>query len=85
MDNSIINDINVVIGAAGKVPFKVESIKNLVINENKSVLFNDKVLNLLEEAVYNSIKGRSTVNFKKEAVKGAYKNALYNALKIEGV
>lgn len=85
MDNSIINDINVVIGAAGKVPFKVESIKNLVINENKSVLFDNKVLNLLEEAVYNSIKGRSTVNFKKEAVKGVYKNAVYNALKIEGV
>lgn len=85
IDNSIVKDINVVIGAAGKVPFKVENIKALVINKNKDILFNDKVLSVLEEAVYNSIKGRNTVEFKKEAVKGVYKNAIYNALKIEGV
>lgn len=85
IDNSIIKDINVVIGAAGKVPFKVNNIKELVINENKDILFNDKVLSVLEAAVYNSIKGRNTVEFKKEAVKGVYKNAIYNALKIEGV
>lgn len=85
LQEDIVKDVSIVVGAAGKVPFQVDKIKELAINENKDILFNDNVLSVLEEAVYNSIKGRNTVDFKKEAVKGVYKNAMYNALRIEGV
>ena len=85
LEQDIIKDISIVVGAAGKVPFEVTDVKEDIINEKKEVLFENENLSILENAVYNSIKGRSTVDFKKEAVKGVYKQALYNALKIEGV
>ena len=80
-----INKINLFIGAAGRFPFKVNEIENLVLNKDQDALFQEKILSILEDSVYSSISGRRTVNFKKEAVKGIYKQALYNALKIEGV
>ena len=80
-----INKINLFIGAAGRFPFKVNEIENVVLNKDQDALFQEKILNILEDSVYSSISGRRTVNFKKEAVKGIYKQALYNALKIEGV
>lgn len=85
LEQDIIKDISIVVGAAGKVPFEVTDVKEDIINEKKEVLFENEILSILENAVYNSIKGRSTVDFKKEAVKGVYKQALYNVLKIEGV
>lgn len=85
LEQDIIKDISIVVGAAGKVPFEVTDVKEDIINEKKEVLFENENLSILENAVYNSIKGRSTVDFKKEAVKGVYKQALYNVLKIEGV
>ena len=85
LKEDIVKDISVVIGAAGKVPFEVTDVKRVIINEKKEALFENEILSILENSVYNSIKGRSTVEFKKEAVKGVYKQALYNALKIEGV
>lgn len=85
LKEDIVKDISIVIGAAGKVPFEVTDVKRVIINEKKEALFENEILSILENSVYNSIKGRSTVEFKKEAVKGVYKQALYNALKIEGV
>ncbi|WP_195467582.1 FAD binding domain-containing protein [Clostridium sp. D43t1_170807_H7] len=85
LKEDIVKDISVVVGAAGKVPFEVTDVKRVIINEKKEALFENEILNILENSVYNSIKGRNTVEFKKEAVKGVYKQALYNALKIEGV
>ena len=67
------------------IPLFDADVRRVVINEKKEALFENEILSILENAVYNSINGRSTVDFKKEAVKGMYKKALYNALKIEGV
>ena len=85
IQDDIIKNISVAVGAAGRFPFKITQLENLLLNKNKANLLDNDVLNELENSVYNSIKGRSTADFKKEAVKGAYKHAINNALGIEGV
>ena len=85
IQDDIIKNISVAVGAAGRFPFKITQLENLLLNKNKANLLDNDVLNELENSVYNSIKGRSTAEFKKEAVKGAYKHAINNALGIEGV
>lgn len=85
VQDDIIKNISVAVGAAGRFPFKITQLENLLLNKNKANLLDNDVLNELENSVYNSIKGRSTADFKKEAVKGAYKHAINNALGIEGV
>ncbi len=85
VQDDIIKNISVAVGAAGRFPFKITQLENLLLNKNKANLLDNDVLNELENSVYNSIKERSTADFKKEAVKGAYKHAINNALGIEGV
>lgn len=85
VQDDIIKNISVAVGSAGRFPFKITQLENLLLNKNKANLLDNDVLNELENSVYNSIKGRSTADFKKEAVKGAYKHAINNALGIEGV
>ncbi len=85
IQDDIIKNISVAVGAAGRFPFKITQLENLLLNKNKANLLDNDVLNELENSVYNSIKGRSTAVFNLEAVKGAYKHAINNALGIEGV
>lgn len=79
-ENDIIKNISISLGAVGRYPFRVEKIENLAKGKNVKWLFEDEVLMMLENEVVESIKGRKTVNFKKEAIKGVYKNALQRTL-----
>ena len=71
------------LGAVGRYPFRVEKTENLAKGKNISWLFDNEILTLLENEVVESIKGRKTMNFKKEAIKGVYKNALKMTLTLE--
>lgn len=81
-ENDIIKNISISLGAVSRYPFRVEKIENIAKGRNVSWLFDDEILNLLENEVMESIKGRKTMNFKKEAIKGVYKNALKKTLNL---
>ena len=83
IENDIIKDISISLGAVGRYPFRVEKTENLAKGKNISWLFDNEILTLLENEVVESIKGRKTMNFKKEAIKGVYKNALKMTLTLE--
>lgn len=83
IENDIIKDISISLGAVGRYPFRVEKTENLAKGKNISWLFDNEILTLLENEVVESIKGRKTMNFKKEAIKGVYKNALKRTLTLE--
>lgn len=85
IQDDIIKNISIAVGAAGRFPFKITQLEGLLLNKNKASLLDNDVLNELEQSVYNNIKGRNTADFKREAVKGVYKHAINNALGIEGV
>ena len=70
----------VALGAVGKYPFLLEEIEKLVLNKEINYILQEDVTNLISNVVYESIKNRKTMPFKKEAVKGVYKEAVLRAL-----
>lgn len=72
--------LTICLGAVGRYPFRVKDIEIKAYGKPLSYLFSDEILTSLEEKVYESIKTRSTMPFKKEAIKGVYKLALEKAL-----
>lgn len=81
-NNNIISKLSVALGAVGKTPFRLNEIENLCIGKDLSYLFHENILSILENKVYESINGRKTMPFKKEAVKGVYKEAIKKALEV---
>ncbi len=79
--DSKVNNINICLGAVGRYPFRVIELEKRALNEDIDWLFSEEALNYIEHAVEESIKGRKTMPFKKEAIKGVFKNALSIALK----
>lgn len=84
LEEDTINEIAICLGAVGKFPFRVKELELRAVGQKIDWLFNDETLNFLEDAVYESIKGRKTMPFKKEAIKGVYKNALKSAIESGG-
>lgn len=80
LEEGVVKDINLCLGAVGKFPFRATNVEKLAIGKKVEYLFDDEILNLLEATVYESIKSRKTMPFKKEAIKGVYKEALRLAL-----
>lgn len=76
----VVENINIALGAVGRYPFRVTEIEKICVEKPLSYLESDEVLIGLETAVYESIKNRPTMPFKKEAVKGVYILALQSAL-----
>ena len=79
-ENDIVTEFTLCLGAVGRYPFRATQVEVLALGKNIEFLYSDEVLNLIEAAVCESIKGRKTLPFKKEAIKGAYKEALRLAL-----
>lgn len=82
VENNIINDISIALGAVGRYPFRAKKIEDKALGKNISWLFEEEPLIMLENEVIDSIKGRKTMPFKKEAIKGVYKSALRKALSL---
>ncbi|SCK04362.1 Nicotinate dehydrogenase FAD-subunit [uncultured Clostridium sp.] len=83
VENNIINNISIALGAVGRYPIRAKKIEDKAIGKNISWLFEEEPLIMLENEVIDSIKGRKTMPFKKEAIKGVYKNALRRALSLD--
>lgn len=75
-ENDLIKNFSIALGAVSRYPFRVNKIEDLSKDRSIAWLFEDEILTMLEYEVIESIKGRKTMNFKKEAIKGVYKNAL---------
>lgn len=80
IENGIIKDFKLALGAVGRYPFRVYEVETFLKNKHISNIFSSEVYTLLENKVYESIKNRTSMPFKKEAVKGVYKQAVINAL-----
>ena len=79
IENKIYN-MKVSLGAVGKYPFRVYEIEYLAHGKEYHHLLKKEFLDILQERVYRSIKDRPTLPFKREAVKGVYKEAVKKAL-----
>lgn len=79
-ENNAIKHISISLGAVGRFPFRVLNLEEQALGKQVDWLTSDETLKLLENAVYESIKGRKTMPFKREAIKGVYKQALNNLL-----
>lgn len=76
LEEDIVKNISVCLGAVGRYPFKALELEKQALGKNVQWLFSEEPLKLLENDVCESIKGRKTMPFKKEAIKGVYKEAL---------
>jgi CO/xanthine dehydrogenase FAD-binding subunit len=81
-EGNSVKEMTVALGAVGRYPFRSDNLENFAVGKNIIDLTSDEALRILEEEVMESIKGRKTMPFKKEAVKGVYKEALRIALSI---
>lgn len=75
-----ITSLSISLGAVSKYPLRISRLENEAVGKGIQWLFSEEPLTILEDEVYRSISGRKTMPFKKEAIKGVYKNALNNAL-----
>lgn len=80
LEENIIKNISVCLGAVGRFPFRVRELEKQAVGQHIDWLFCEEPLKILEDKVYESIKGRKTMPFKKEAIKGVYKEALRIAI-----
>jgi CO/xanthine dehydrogenase FAD-binding subunit len=80
-----LHNIRVSLGAVGKHPFRVYEVEYLAHGKDYEYLMKKKLLDILEERVYRSIKNRPTLPFKREAVKGVFIEAVKKALAKGGI
>lgn len=78
VEHEMIQNMTICLGAVGKFPFRVREIERQALGKTLDWLFSEEPLNLLENSVYESIKTRKSMPFKKEAIKGVYKATLKN-------
>jgi CO/xanthine dehydrogenase FAD-binding subunit len=80
VENDIVKSMTLSLGAVGRYPIRIKELEVYTVGKGVDCLDDNEALKIIEDAVYNSIKGRKTMPFKKEAVKGVYKEALQIAL-----
>lgn len=80
LENNNVKKLKVALGAVGRLPFRVTALEKMAENKEVDFLISSEAFNMVETAVYESIKERKTMPFKKEAVKGVYKEAVKRAL-----
>ena len=81
VENNIVKEGRLALGAVGRYPFRLYDYEKSITGCDIEYLQSIEVLDIIENAVQESIKGRKTMPFKKEAVKGVYKQALNRTLK----
>lgn len=80
LEDNLVRKMSVCLGAVGRFPFRAVELEKCAVGKSVDWLFSEEPLKILENEVYNSIKGRKTMPFKKEAIKGVYKEALRRAI-----
>lgn len=76
VENQLVTDIKICLGAVGRYPFRINELENQCRNKDIKWLFSDEALKYLEKAVEESTYGRKTMPFKREAVKGIFKEVV---------
>jgi CO/xanthine dehydrogenase FAD-binding subunit len=84
LNENKVKDFKLTLGAVGRYPFRAYEVEKLVNGKEVKYLFEEQVLNIIQIKIDESIKGRPTLPFKREAVKGVYLEALKKALKRGG-
>lgn len=80
VDSNVIKNISVCLGAVGRFPFRVKELEQRALGKPVDWLLSKEPLEILENVVYESIKTRKSMPFKREGIKGVYKEAVKNAL-----
>lgn len=80
INEDTIISISVSLGAVGRYAFRSIEFEKRAAGNKLEWLYGEEAISIIENEVYESIKGRKTMPFKKEAVKGVYKEALRIAL-----
>jgi CO/xanthine dehydrogenase FAD-binding subunit len=68
------------LGAVGRYPQLVSEVGNMAEGRSQSGLLDSDIIDYLGSFVEDSIRGRKTMPFKMEAVKGVYRELVNNAL-----
>lgn len=77
-----ITEAKVALGAVGKTAFRVENVEKLLKQQKVSIKLRDEFANELSAAVQESIPGRASLPYKKEAVIGVAYKAFENLFSI---
>jgi CO/xanthine dehydrogenase FAD-binding subunit len=85
LEDTKVKTFRLALGAVGRFPYRVYDVEAAVASKEIDYLFSDQIMAILQKKVDESIKGRPTLPFKREAVKGVYLEALRRALEKEGV
>lgn len=80
IEGDTVTSLSISLGAVGRYPFRAIELEKRAAGKKVEWLYGEEALGILENEVYESIKGRKTMPFKKEAIKGVYKEALRSAL-----
>lgn len=80
IEGDTVTSLSISLGAVGRYPFRAIELEKRAAGKKVEWLYGEEALGILENEVYESIKGRKTMPFKKEAIKGVYKEALGSAL-----
>lgn len=81
MENSKIKIFRLSLGAADRYPFRVYGAEDAVKGKEVKYLFDREAINIIKDEVYNRIKSRKSMPFKKEAVIGVYKQTINDILR----
>lgn len=69
------------LGAADRYPFRVYGAERCCKKVKKPDIFDIEVINIIKDEVYDRIKSRKSMPFKKEAVIGVYKQTINDILR----
>lgn len=81
VEDKTVQDIRVCLGAVGRYAFRPFEFEDLAKGKDVTWLLSEESLLYLGKKVEESIGSRKTMPFKREAIKGVFKEALVKALK----
>lgn len=79
-ESGAIQEVRVASGSIGLVPQREKEMEEFLLGKTLDGNWKEEALELFSKIVENRLNGRSTMPFKKEAIKGVFENALTKAL-----
>lgn len=79
-DKGIINNVRIASGSIGLVPQREREMEEFLLGKNITAEWKKDAVSEFSKIVENRLKGRSSMPFKKEAIKGVFEMALDKAL-----
>lgn len=76
VEDNKVKEARICLGAVGRHPFRAQELEKVSLDKEAHWLFSEEAMNYLSATVEKSIGGRKTMPFKREAIKGVFKEAL---------